>query len=124
MTDQEAAFLIKSVAAVAEHGWKLLPHYKMDLKTGLWIYKKAEQESYFPDNMDLSQWMGYDRNKRNSMFHSALPTLEQTLEQGIAKLAALPSWAGTEQAKLPEELEKWRWFAVEGDSKLYKPKMT
>jgi selenocysteine lyase/cysteine desulfurase len=34
-------FLLDAVAFVAEHGWKLLPHYRFDLKTGQWQPRRA-----------------------------------------------------------------------------------
>jgi len=35
-SDEEIDFILKAVSAVAVNGWKLLPYYRMNIKTGDW----------------------------------------------------------------------------------------
>jgi len=34
-------FLLDAVTFIANHGWKLLPHYRFDLASGQWVHRKG-----------------------------------------------------------------------------------
>ncbi|EDQ89474.1 uncharacterized protein MONBRDRAFT_36941 [Monosiga brevicollis MX1] len=43
-TDEQADYVIQAVALVAQHGWRLLPHYTFDLNSGIWTHKSQSDQ--------------------------------------------------------------------------------
>ena len=40
ISPNEAAFICEAILQIAEHGWKLLPQYRIDPKSGLFVHKE------------------------------------------------------------------------------------
>jgi selenocysteine lyase/cysteine desulfurase len=45
ISDTVFEFLLAAVRLVAEEGWKLLPHYRFDLATGMWHHRRGRAEA-------------------------------------------------------------------------------
>jgi len=54
MAEHVLDFVLSAVIAVADHGWRLLPHYRLDPKTGDWRHKSRARS--FPTR----QWLSHN----------------------------------------------------------------
>lgn len=114
ISDAVFRYLVEAVELVAEHGWKLVPHYRFDLTTGLWRHESGAVEPplRLPD-------VGYDADGRMTY-----PRHDDTAPESV--LAAYLAEARTLFAALPEadtlpqatdaalgvDLDRLRWFEL------------
>jgi hypothetical protein len=52
ISERQFEFLLAAIDWVAQHGWKLLPHYVFDEHTGQWTHRGGRRESA------LQQYLG------------------------------------------------------------------
>ena len=114
-------FLLRAVEWVAAHGWKLLPRYRFDSRTGLWAH---ESEARPPFALaDLS----YDSGRLDYTASEATapgPELNRYLEEADAIVAAAMAAERVERPpveNLPADFEHLRWFSLPSEvwSELY-----
>ncbi len=109
-------FLVEAVHFVATEGWKLLPHYSFDLKTGQWRHIKGR-----PDPAMRLSDLSYRSGKLE--YRSRHATEPEWALQGYLDEArkivdeAVRSYQGRtiEDPQLPEEVERLRWFPLPGE---------
>jgi len=49
---EEVQYILQAVSTIAEHGWKLLPLYRINFRNGVWMHKS--RQSKFPERI----WLG------------------------------------------------------------------
>jgi selenocysteine lyase/cysteine desulfurase len=104
LDDESVEYLLKAVELVAEHGWKLLSHYRYLKDSGTWVYRGAplalpvSLEDFDPGSADLG----------------TQPRCQTSLQECIASAEAL--FENLEEAEassiieLDEQAEALRWF--------------
>jgi selenocysteine lyase/cysteine desulfurase len=110
-------YLLDAVHFVAEHGWKLLPHYRFDVATGSWRQRNARELPVMRLH-DLSYRQGVLAYRAR---HVTEPewALQGYLEEARRIVEeAVQSYPGLElkDPKLPEAAEKLRWFPLPSDA--------
>jgi selenocysteine lyase/cysteine desulfurase len=107
-------FLLQAVHLVAEHGYKLLPHYAFCPQSGLWY----RRERKFDGGFGLSS-LSYDsgkleyRHSRLSEPESALTTyLEEARETIEASVERFRAEEPLPDQPLSPDLERLRWFPL------------
>jgi selenocysteine lyase/cysteine desulfurase len=106
-----AAYIADAVSLVAAEGYRLLPDYRFDPRTGLWRHAggtpraplRLSEVSYGPDGE-----MTYPR-RRSQAGEDAFPGY---LRQARALLAALPAAVNSGPTGLGPDFEALRWFPL------------
>jgi selenocysteine lyase/cysteine desulfurase len=115
ISDEVFQYIVDSVALIADHGHKLVPHYRFDPDTGLWHHEdgiveppmRLAQLAYSDDGM-----LTYPRHDDRA----PESVLADHLAEARAVFAALPDpYADGEPAhvadeRLSEDFEHLRWF--------------
>jgi len=116
LSEETFEFLLGAVHFVAEHGWKLLPHYRFEPKTGLWKHRKGRPESA----MRLTDLRYRDGKLQYRSRHATEP--EWVLGSYLEDAARIVREAETEARRAPleapelaelelgEDFEALRWF--------------
>ncbi|MDH3402566.1 MAG: aminotransferase class V-fold PLP-dependent enzyme, partial [Acidobacteriota bacterium] len=105
-------FLLRAVEWVAAHGWKLLPRYRFDSRTGLWAHEAAARPPLAL--ADLS----YDTGRLEyaaSRPVSPAPAFDHYLEEAdriVAAAAAADQVECPPAEELPAQFEHLRWFSL------------
>jgi len=105
-------FLVEAVHFVAEDGWKLLPLYRFEAETGLWLHRERPQ----PAALSLDD-LSYSRGAleyRSLRLAEPVSVLEGYLMQARKLAAAIEPPVGktAEATVLRDELESLRWFPL------------
>ena len=113
LADGVAAYLVAAVKFVAEHGWKLLPHYRFDANNGRWNHRGGQPEARM-SLRDLSYRSG---KLEYRALHMTEPewALEDYIAEARALVDAAPAEALTDTLVDPEfspEFEAMRWFPM------------
>ncbi len=108
-------YLVDAVALVADHGWKLLPHYRFHPASGLWRHQngpvepplRLEQVSYDPATGAMVRPPVED-------LHADESVLVEYLAEARRIFAGAAEWAadGPAPAGLSAEFEHLRWFEL------------
>lgn len=115
-SDTVADYIIDAVGLVAEHGWRLLPHYTFDSAAGSWRHRQAAETTVGSlDDLRLAAGaIGMP---------APLPTAgEEVLATQLAAAREIllaaepPDSGGTPDAPLPELAEALRWFSLTADA--------
>ena len=107
-------FLLDAVNFVAEHGWKLLPHYRLDLKTGQWRPRKARPAPAMRLH-DLSYRSGkLEYRSRHStepewVLASYLEDAKRIVDDAVREYRTMEPLADD---PIPTDLEPLRWFPM------------
>ncbi|XP_077984669.1 uncharacterized protein LOC144439269 [Glandiceps talaboti] len=125
MSDDSVDFVIKAVAMVAEHGWKLLPQYMFNPETGEW---KHRHHQVFQDR----RWLGHISYQDNAMHYSnpivhrekgKLPANHkeclQFAEEIFAKASKVKVQLPDQTLLFDEECEKLRWFMLPSEASYF-----
>lgn len=106
-------FIVQAVHLVAEHGWKLLPYYRFDPKTGEWRHKYGQPEP----RMRLSDVTYRSGKLEYRRRHATEP--EWVLESYLEDALRIFEKAGqglepdtVEDPKLTQDFEELRWFPL------------
>jgi hypothetical protein len=107
-------FILKAVHFVAEHGWKLLPHYRFEPATGQWRHREGRREPAMRlvDVTYANGRMEY-RSRHSTEPESALQQYLGDADRIVAQaVAAYPL-----EALLPvsTSFEALRWFVLPGE---------
>ncbi len=118
LSDQEVDFVIGAVGLLAEHGWRLLPHYRFSPASGLWRHRDAPSEP----GPHLSTWPGpvaQPDPARSAVSRPPVPhqrearnDLAACLAQAEQILSGLPPVADPEPARVSEGFDELRWFEL------------
>ena len=121
ISDEVFRYIVRAVALVAEHGWKLVPHYRFSLDSGLWRHESGPIEP----PLRLAQ-VGYDADGAltfpRHQDRAPESVLEGYLAEAEALFAALPDPYAVGQpthvadARLSEDFEHLRWFDLPVES--------
>lgn len=106
-------FLLDAVHFVAEHGWKLLPHYRFDPRSGLWRHRGAPTLEVLRLH-DLSYKVGrlLYRSRHVSEPEGVLPTYLEEAAQIVERAVAGYRAGDAEDPVLPPRAEELRWFPL------------
>jgi selenocysteine lyase/cysteine desulfurase len=116
ISDAVVDYLIKSVAFVAEHGWRLLGDYRFDVTTGRWHHRAGPVEP----PLRLNQ-VSYDPATGEMQYpHHDEPIPESALAGYLLEAAAIvagvdgsgPGLDGLAPTGMSEEFERLRWFEL------------
>jgi len=110
-------FLLQAVHLVAEHGYKLLPHYAFCPESGLW-YRRERPVAGGLGLRDLSYDSGRleYRHSRLSEPESALASyLEQAWQIIEASVERFRAEEPRPDPPLPPDFERLRWFPLPGE---------
>ncbi len=112
ISEEVFSFLLRGVHLVADHGWKLLPHYRFEPDTGEWLHRRGQPQP--PMGLDDVTYrcgkMEY-RSRHATEPESALGGYLREAKRILTAAAAAPL-----PAHQPEELsaaiEHLRWFPL------------
>jgi len=107
-------FILEAVRLIADHGWKLLPHYEFHWETGLWRHR-GEPTGELPGLHDVRFAGGRLRYEGH---HVTAP--ESELPEYLNETRRLIREAGTVELvpgadSLGPDLEALRWFPLPGE---------
>jgi selenocysteine lyase/cysteine desulfurase len=107
-------FLLDAIHFVAEHGWKFLPHYRLDLHSGQWTHKAGRRYKVLrlTDLTYQSGKLEY-RSRHSTEPEWVLPTYIKEAHEIAAQIVEeLKKTAVESMIALPESLEVLRWFPL------------
>lgn len=110
------AFLLKAVEFIAEHGWRFLPLYRMDMESGRW---KHQDEPSTP-SVSLKR-VSYRRGAMEyPARHASEPSwmVERYLQEARDILESLPDTKPAPEAPRLPETEALRWFMLPSEAAL------
>ena len=108
------AYLVSAVHVVADHGWKLLPHYRFDTTTGRWQHRDGAVEP--PLRLDDVRYSA-EGHLTYPTEHSTAPesALHEYLEFGRRYLNDLPE-PDLINAGVSADFDSLRWFDLPQES--------
>ncbi len=115
IAEEEADFIIRAVDLVAAEGWKLLPFYRFDARTGLWVHRDAA--THPPLHLDDIRYV------RGRLTFPERPRADHTVDfEDYLRLAREVIDAAAEEAAhieppalppdVPDAFEALRWFPL------------
>jgi selenocysteine lyase/cysteine desulfurase len=107
-------FLLAAIHFVADHGWKFLPHYKLDIHSGQWIHKVGRRYKVLrlTDLTYQSGKLEY-RSRHSTEPEWVLPTYIKEAHEIAAQIVEeLKQTAVESMIAFPESLESLRWFPL------------
>ena len=111
-------FIVKAIHLIADHGWKLLPHYQMCPHTGHWEHR----DSHLIEPMrlgELNYEMGYldYRSRQATAPESALSCyLDRAVRIIDEAVESFRAGYAISDPVLPEDFEALRWFTLPGEA--------
>jgi len=110
ISEETFAFILEAVQLVADHGWRLLPHYTFDSATALW--RHVDRDPHDVVGLDEIEFMpaglAYPDRRRTAP--------ESALADHLAEARRILGEAGpaTQVARIPmsDDFEKLRWFPL------------
>ncbi len=113
ISDAVFRYIVDAVHLVAEHGWRLLPHYRFEPTSGLWRHRDGAVEPplrLHELKYDETGHLQFPRHhERASLAH--LPVYLETARQIMAESPAEPVVDG-HPTGLSQEFEHLRWFEL------------
>ena len=111
ISDTVADYLIEAVIAVAERGYRLLPDYRFDPATGLWLHRSADRKP--PLSLaDLRYAADGTMTAPARCARVGEDALAGYLDQARRLLATRPEEVGEGPTGLPDDFEALRWFTL------------
>ena len=106
--EQEFEYLLKAMELVATSGWRMLPFYEVDAKSGVWRFQG--QSNQMASSLDDFQFTDYCQN-------SSLPTNIKVSLDGIYSSAKQVLLNTADYNEVPplilsDESERLRWFTL------------
>lgn len=116
ITENTFNYLIQAVTWIAEHGWKLLPHYRMAPETGLWSHRAGRpappmslhQLSYRNDKLE---YRSRHVTEPEWVLNSYLSDADRTLAEALVSYKNMTLI----DAEFTHEAELLRWFPLPGE---------
>lgn len=114
ISETEFQFLIDAIHFVADHGWKLLPHYRFDLTTGEWRHREWTSKAQLHlDSLDYRDGKLEYRSRRSTEPERALPGYIAEAHQAVeAAVEELQRVSIHPDRLVSEEHERLRWFPL------------
>jgi len=118
MSDAVVGYVIRAVHLLANHGWKLLPFYRFDPRSGLWRHRNGP-----PPTASLAD-LSFEALGNGSNFAPPATLPESALEEHLDDARRLfrdltfrPARApGYDDEELTETFERIRWFPLPADA--------
>ncbi len=110
ISEAEFDYLLSAIELVAEHGWRLLPHYSFDAERGVWRFQN--------DAMKLPVSLADFSFDQSVAPVGAAPmslALDGLLEQAEREMTAFRPEQPAASVDLPADAERLRWFALPHD---------
>jgi len=108
--DEEFEFLLQAIELVATEGWRLLPYYSVDMRSGVWRYRK-----FVPELPASLAKLDFCDSGGRAMNVSETPSYEDVLCAARALLKQQDEGIVFESVNFPEIAAGLKWFAVPGD---------
>ncbi len=110
ITERVFQYLLEAVELVAEHGWRLLPQYRLDPASGTWRHINWQA----PPVRRLTdvQYRGGRLRFSRRVVTEPEDILAEHLEEGRQLLLSAPSATKPELIRLNDRYEKLRWFPL------------
>lgn len=106
-------YILGAVEAIAEDGWRLLPHYRFDPLSGLWTHADFRREAA----LSLRDLTYEDGRLAYTACHRTAGDNAEAAYLGEARAIMRKAAAtGPVATALSEDLEKLRWFPLPGES--------
>jgi selenocysteine lyase/cysteine desulfurase len=108
-------FLLDAVNFVANHGWKLLPHYRFDLASGQWVHRKGRPTEAMRLT-DLSYRSGkLEFRSRHStepewVLSGYLADAERIVEAALVEFQSAPPLV--DEPAIEPSIDRLRWFPL------------
>ena len=106
--EQEFEFLLRAIELVAEHGWRLLPYYQFNDKSGVWQFQG--QAMGLVSSLEGWRFAEFVYSKTTSI--DTLPTLQDICDQAKAELTRVDRQENKYELQLTEAGERLRWFLL------------
>ena len=106
--EQEFEFLLRAIELVAEHGWRLLPYYQFNDKSGVWQFQG--QAMGLVSSLEGWRFAEFVYSKTASI--DTLPTLQDICDQAKAELTRVDRQENKYELQLTEAGERLRWFLL------------
>ena len=109
ISEHALEFVLRAVHLVADHGWRLVPNYRFDPMTALWVH--SEKAGAPPSSLEEVEFTANGIQHQNRRKTAGEEALEGYLVEGEQTLLAAPSSAiEPDQPDLTEDFERLRWF--------------
>jgi hypothetical protein len=111
-------FVLKAVDFVASHGYKLLPQYRFDAKTGQWWHRAGRPEP--PVCLERISYASGEMSHPARHLTAPEAALPGYLEEALAiveKAVADSAAEAPEAVAFPPEFERLRWFPIPGEAR-------
>ncbi|MEO1268946.1 MAG: hypothetical protein AAFX99_12665, partial [Myxococcota bacterium] len=109
-------FILKAVHFVADHGWKLLPHYRFEPTSGQWFHRRGRPEP--PCSLyDLSyrsgrlEYPSLHATEPEWALDGYLDDAHRIVQQAVAAYQGL----SCDDPSVSEDFEELRWFPLPGE---------
>jgi selenocysteine lyase/cysteine desulfurase len=118
ISDVSFDFILEAVHFVAEHGWKLLPHYEFFPESGLWRHRnhKANAPMRLHDVQYKSGRLQY-RSRRalepEFALHTYIDDAREIVERAVEEYG---QQAALEPALLSSDFQSLRWFVLPNEA--------
>lgn len=110
VAEEVSDYIVEAVRLVARDGWRLLPDYRFDARTGLWHHRAGvvEPPLRLADiRYDDEGRMAYPRQRATA----PVSALRDYLDQARALLDAAPTAQGP-AGRVGDDFDQLRWFAL------------
>jgi selenocysteine lyase/cysteine desulfurase len=110
-------YVVRAVHFLADHGWKLLPLYRFDPRSGLWQHggRPLRRELGLDEVVYDSGRLEFHRPRATEP-ESVLPRYLDEAWRIVGDLEAFPPPAGGADVELPASFEEIRWFPLPGEA--------
>lgn len=117
ISEEGFQFLLDAVNFIAEHGWKFLPLYRVELTTGSWHHRdelakdllRLHDVKFKPGGVEY-------RSRHMTEPESVLPSYLTEAHALIAKAVEAAQLGGICDPELPARAERLRWFPLPGEA--------
>jgi len=116
---EEVEYVLRAIEQVSKYGYRLLPHYRFNHKTGEVLHRKRFTK--FPQRIWLEDIMNVDEENKHVVKKNKMKSFDELLEEALSiysnaneKVGQIPSYAMV----LSEDAEKLRWFVWPSEVKL------
>jgi len=112
ISEQVFDFILRGVHLVAEHGWRLLPHYRFNPTTGQWTHRSGHREP--PMRLLDVRYKTGKLEYRSAHVREPEWALETYLEEAekILRANTTPASAPDDDPPLSADFEHLRWFPL------------
>ncbi|MBA3360855.1 MAG: aminotransferase class V-fold PLP-dependent enzyme [Acidimicrobiia bacterium] len=111
ISEDEFQFILEAVHLIANHGWRLLPHYRFDASTAVWRHRRGlAQPPISLHEIDYSQGgLSHPHGERNTASKADYASYVEEAHQLFATAGASVEAA---EEILEAEAESLRWFPL------------